>query len=267
MANDFLYAKAPLIEVITEVHWALQPLLAIPNAAIDPHFSILSEKFADQARTAGFGLLESLLPGQVPIEMFPHRPLLRYRRTPKEWPIFQLGPGLLAINIIPPYRGWREYEAYVAQGVGWLFVSYPLPENYLKIEKLEVRYIDGFTKMHGLSNYLEFVKQQLTIQVGVPPRIAELSRAPEAATMILEMVLPTAAPSNSSLLLKIAPGKVREEDALIMELGCRTTHPAEIQNPAQIMKWMSSAHTLLRETFERITSDSLKVQIGPKTEI
>jgi uncharacterized protein (TIGR04255 family) len=267
MGNDFLYAKAPLIEVVTEVHWALQPLLAIPNAAIDPHFSILSENFAAQARTAGFGLLETLIPGQVPIEMFPHRPLFRYRRTATEWPIFQLGPGLLAINIVPPYGGWREYEHYITKGVEWLFLSYPLPKSYLKIEKLEVRYIDGFTKTHGLSNYLEFVKEELNIQIGVSPRLAELSKAPEAATMLLDMVLPAATPNNSSLLLKIAPGKVREEDAVIMELGCRTTRTAEIQNPPQIMEWMNSAHFLLRETFERITSDSLKVQIGPKTEI
>jgi uncharacterized protein (TIGR04255 family) len=196
MGNDFLYAKAPLIEVITEVHWALQPLLAIPNAAIDPHFSVVAEKFADRARSGGFGLLERLIPAEVPIEMFPHRPLLRYRRTPKEWPIFQLGPGLLAINIVPPYRGWREYESYVALGVEWLFVSYPLPESYLKIEKLEVHYIDGFTRMHGLANYLDFVKQQLTIRIEVPPRIAELSRAPEAATMLLGIQLPSAAPNT-----------------------------------------------------------------------
>jgi uncharacterized protein (TIGR04255 family) len=199
--------------------------------------------------------------------MFPHRPLIRYRRTPKDWPIFQLGPGLLAVNIVPPYRGWREYESYVTRGVDWLFASYPLPESYLKIEKLEVRYIDGFTRTHGLANYLDFIKQELTIQLEIPPRIAELSDAPEAAKMTVELQLSTALPKNSSLALKIAPGKVREEDALIMELVCRNGHTGEFRTSAQIMEWMGSAHHLLRETFERITNDSLKERIGPKTNI
>jgi uncharacterized protein (TIGR04255 family) len=211
--------------VIAEIHWELQPLLAIPNAAVDPHFPVLTHQFGDLAHGAGYSRVERLVPDQVPTEMFPHRPLFRYRRPPEEWPIFQLGPGLLAINIVPPYNGWAAYSAYIKQAVEWLFAAYPLPEKYLKVERLEVRYLDGFTKMLGYSNYLTFINEQLTLDIKVPPHLATLSNEPQRAILGMEIQLPAASPKESLAVFKFSPGKVRNDDALIMEMLCRRCRP------------------------------------------
>jgi len=267
MAKDFLYKTAPLIEVIAEVHWELQPLLAIPNAAIDPHFPVLLREFRELAKAGGFSWIEQLVPDQIPTEMFPHSPRVRYRREPEKWPLFQLGPGILAINIVPPYEGWNAYRQYINQAIDWLFTSYPLPDKYLKISKLELRYLDGFTRALGYSNYLDFVRKELTFNFTVPAHIAALFKAPQEALFAVEMQLPVASPSESLAVFKLSPGQVKNEDALIMEMTCRTARPAGSQKPSAILQWMDTAHSLLREAFAQITSESLKTRMGPKIEL
>ena len=133
--------------------------------------------------------------------------------------------------------------------------------------KLEVRYLDGFTKMLGYSNNLEFLRKELTLDVVVPARIAELSEAPQEAVLGVEMQLRSALPKESLAVLKFSPGKVKNEDALILEITCRTERTTNIQKPALIMQWMDSAHELLREMFDRLTSDALKARMGPKIEL
>jgi uncharacterized protein (TIGR04255 family) len=199
--------------------------------------------------------------------MFPHRPLFRYRRPPEEWPIFQIGPGLLAINIVPPYNGWKAFGPYITQAVDWLFAAYPIPDKYLKIERLELRYLDGFTKMLGYSNYLTFINQQLTFDITIPPHIAALSSEPQNAVLTMEMQLPTTSPKDSLAVFKFVPGKVRNDDALITELTCRADRPTNTQGPPDILQWMDAAHELLREAFDRLTSESLKTQMGPRIEL
>jgi uncharacterized protein (TIGR04255 family) len=153
------------------------------------------------------------------------------------------------------------------QAVEWLFATYPLPEKYLKIERLEVRYLDGFTKMLGYSNYLTFLNEQLTLDVKIPSHIAALSNSPQRAILGIEMQLPAASPKDSLGVFKFVPGKVRNDDALIMEVICRVDHPADTQSPTDILQWMNSAHEMVREAFARLTSDALKTQMGPRIEL
>ena len=52
-----------------------------------------------------------------------------------------------------------------------------------------------------------------------------------------------------------------------MELLCRTERTANVQKPREILQWMDSAHDLLREVFDRLTSDELKKRMGPKRDL
>lgn len=267
MATDFLYTTAPLVEVIAEIHWELQPLLAIPNAALDPHFAVLSREFGRITRDAGYDFTERMIPEQMPTEMFPHMPLIRYRRSAKEWPLFQLGPGILTVNIVPPYNGWDNYRYYVRQAVDWLFLSYPLPHDYLKLKKLELHYLDGFTSRLGFKKFRQFINTSFVLSIDVPEHIAQLSNAPDDTVFQLEMQLPIGTPSDSLAVLKLAPGTVGTEQAVIMELLCRTEQMAERQDSDSVLRWMDGAHGVLRRLFDVITSEPLKTAMGPKIEL
>jgi uncharacterized protein (TIGR04255 family) len=267
MARDFLYKNAPLVEVIAEIHWVLQPLLLLPNAAVDPHLSVLTNQFQERAKAGGFGRAERLVPEQMPAEMFPHKPLMRFRPTDKDWPILQLGPGLAAVNMIPPYDGWQAFGPLVRQGADLLYASYPMPDKYLKLERLELRYVDGFTKELGFSNYMEFVARSLRLDLRLPEALAPMSPTPESATVMAEIHLPLKAPDQSAAVLKVGRGKINNNDGLVMEIACRSENVGSIQNPADVNAWMNSAHGAVREIFDRLTSNELKERMGPKTEI
>jgi uncharacterized protein (TIGR04255 family) len=267
MTKDFLYTKAPLVEVIAELRWKLQPLLAIPNAAVDPHFPLLNQQFGEILKQSEFSRIERLLPDQVPTEMFPHKPLLRYRRQTADWPLIQLGPGLLAMNIVPPYNGWAEFRGFISKVVQWLFQAFPIPEKYLKIETMELHYIDGFTDSLGYSNELAFLNEGLTLGIGIPERLRSLSNDLAGSRISMEIQIPVSKPQGSLAIVKLGPGKVKDQNALVMELLCKREGVDSIQTQAAVLEWMDGAHALLREAFARVTSEKLKQEMGPTIEL
>jgi uncharacterized protein (TIGR04255 family) len=103
--KEFVYDKPPLIEVICEIRWRLQPLVSAPGTAIDPHFSSFSDDFTNMCKTSSFSLVERINPENVPVEFLAGHPIYRFRKQQNQWPLFQIGPGLLTVNDVPPL--WR----------------------------------------------------------------------------------------------------------------------------------------------------------------
>ena len=68
---DYVYEKAPLIEVIAEIHWSLKKLDTAPDARIDPYYDLFKDGFLDYARNMDLGHTEELVPDIVPLELLP----------------------------------------------------------------------------------------------------------------------------------------------------------------------------------------------------
>ena len=145
MANfEYLYENAPLVEVIAEVHWALKELQTAPNSKIDPYYDLFREQFLHYVSERGLINQQELVPSIVPPELFPNQPQLRIRKRTVRWPLAQVGPGILTANIVPPYNGWSEFSPFLGMLVDGLFQSYPMATKTLRVEKLHLRYINGF---------------------------------------------------------------------------------------------------------------------------
>ena len=112
IAMDYLYDKAPLVEVIAEIHWALKKLDTAPGAKIDPYYDLFKDAFLAYAKTTGLTDVQDLVPTVVPPELLPNQPRLRLRTAPGRWPLAQLGPGIITANIVPPYKGWPRSNRF-----------------------------------------------------------------------------------------------------------------------------------------------------------
>lgn len=216
MAKDFLYANAPLAEVIAEIHWKLDPIQAVPNAAIDPHYAGFESDFQAACAEKGFTNVERTVPDQVPREFLGHQVVRRYRKGPGVWPLFQTGPGILAMNIVPPYKGWQEFSPFVLEGIELLFLTYPIPERYLKIEKLHLRYIDAFTEDHGVTDRAEFVRSDLRMARELPAGVLHhAANTEEPVLQTAEATVSLTRPENSKGHIKIDTGHSGNRPAVI----------------------------------------------------
>ena len=268
-AKDFLYSNPPLIEVISEVRWETTPIAALPGASIDPHFLIFNKNFSARLKKAGFEYVKRIIPEEIPIELTSENPIFRYRKAKNAWPLYQTGPGLFTANIVPPYKGWKEFKKFLDQGLTHLYSSYPLPQEYLRIKRLELRYMDGFQAQHGsIKRYPEFLEDHLGIKLRLPklPDKQEL-----AASLIGEIRIPLPKIDNSYGIITVKPGVItkneKKNEAIIMELIIRKNDFSTHFQKRNVVSWFNKAHSLLHSWFDKVCSDELKETFGEKREI
>jgi len=265
MATDYLLKNAPLIEVIAELHWRLKPIFGSKAAALDPHLDEYIASFSKASGSAGFSFVEKNIPDDVPRELLAHQSLLRFRKAANEWPLFQVGPGLFAANITPPYRGWKSFDPILRQGIEILLNSYPT--QYLEIERIELRYLDGFTAKHGLTDDLgEFLRKDLFFG-GRSDSLTGLIADNGTLIQTGQQVFPTKSPKGSNAILELGTGAVGSETAIMAQFIVRGGKIEGELTVDEILNWYNEAHSTMHEWFKLNTSDRLREAMGPKEDI
>ena len=272
MAKDYVYSNAPLVEVIAEIGWSLKKIDVVPDAMLDPYYDLFREQYLEQSNKVGLSEVRELIPDIVPIELTPGQPRIQLRSKSGNWPLVQIGPGLLTANIVPPYEGWAAFEEFLYESVGRLFSAYPISERTLRIDRLHLRYIDSFDEKFGFNDFAtfpEFAKDKLGINVTLPePVIASTIMQGAPITYVLEYRFSNKCPAGSSGRLKIAPGQIDSRNSLIMELQCESRFGnGSATDLAVIKHWFFEAHTCLRSQFEMLTTEALERLMGDKRDV
>ena len=265
MAKDYLLKNAPLIEVIAELHWRLKPIFGSRAAALDPHLEEYIDKFSRASGAAGFSFVEKNIPDDVPRELLAHQSLMRFRKAANEWPLFQAGPGLFAANITPPYRGWQSFNPVLRQGIDILLNSYP--NQYLEIERIELRYLDGFTAKHGLTDDPgAFLRDDLFFG-GKSENLANLIAEDGNLLQIGQQLFPVESPKSCNAILELGTGTVGSESAIMAQFIVRGSHFESELTVDGLLNWYDEAHATLHEWFKKNTSERLRNAMGPREEI
>lgn len=267
--EDYRYANPPLVEVVVEIHWRITPLQAGPGMAIDPHYAAFAPAMADRLKDAGFVISEELKPAPLPIEFFGNVVATRHRKSPNAWPVIQVGPGVLTINMVPPYEGWKSFREIVGAALGHLFTSYPLAERYLNIASVQLRYIDAFGSKHGFTGQFgKFLKENFEISIGLPNRIVDSAEAKDAIESLLEVRVPLRNPAASVGIVKVAPGIVGEQVAMVAEFSVTVSADGAVpREPVAILNWLDSAHSVVRDWFISTPRPQLLETFGEKIQV
>ena len=266
---EYIYEKAPLVEVIAEIHWALRKLESTPDAKIDPYYDLFRDAFLNFANEMGLNHRQELVPDIVPLELLPHQPRLRLRTGEGRWPLAQLGPGIMTANIVPPYNGWNAFSPFLYDLIDGLFNSYPIPEKTLRIQKLHLRYIDGFDKSFGFEQYSDIAEKMLGISCPIPNKfIQNCVNVDRQATYLFEYRFFNTIPDSSTGKIKLAPGRMNNEDALVVEFHCESTFPDSIVVESNKMKkWFDEAHQCLHAQFKTLATPELVTAMGAQKEV
>ena len=266
---EYIYDKAPLIEVIAEIHWTLKKLGTAPDAKIDPYYDLFKENFLNYTESMGLKNRQELVPDIVPLELLPNQPKLRLRSGENIWPLAQMGPGIVTANIVPPYNGWSAFSPFLYHLVDGLFESYPISDKTLRIEKLHLRYIDGFDKSFGFERYSDFANTMLGINCQMPDNFIERSvKEDSQSTYLFEYRFANSSPVGSHGKIKLAPGRMNNNNAMVMEFYCESTFPGNSAVKSANMKnWFEEAHQCLHLQFETLATPELKDIMGEKKKV
>lgn len=89
-------SKAPLQEVVFEIHWKLD-FLAEQGLYNDPGFAFASGRFSELA-VREYSKYISLKPPTIPEQLFAFKAVHQFWKEDNTYPVMQLGLGLFTVN-------------------------------------------------------------------------------------------------------------------------------------------------------------------------
>lgn len=264
--EDYIYEDAPLVEVIAEVRWQLLPIASLPGAEIDPHFERGHSKVGAALAKHGFTHSERIVPSDVPYEFLAGKPIFRYRRAPDLWPLVQLGPGIMTVNITPPYEGWGDFRGIIETAVHVVNDIFGFGLEFSKIKSCEVRYIDAFTARHGMNDPSAFLADDLSMPASPPPGVLDNLKLEGASVLPnVKFRFPVKDREHDTIVLHAAHGKRDGKEAIIYDLRMQHAVPeGTVKSATEVLTWMDEAHDRLHIAFEETVSDKLRERFGKK---
>ncbi len=123
--------KAPLIEVIFEIRWTVTGQKEFQEAQYlhGDLYPLLKEKFPFREITQN-----------LPVEFFANLPTHRFRTAANDYPLVQVGPGIVTVNTVDSKYFWDEFEMLILEVVNVLGTVYSFKENHNA--RLVLQYID-----------------------------------------------------------------------------------------------------------------------------
>lgn len=153
----------PLVEAIFELRWNVedQPP-AQPGGTI--HRLILG-RFYDRIAKE-FPVFEALPAAQVPEELVLHTVQHRFRKNRGDWPVVQLGPGVLTVNSTHDYS-WTSFRPIVLETVKHLLQSLKDTPG-VRFDSIILRLLDAVEFDYAKEDALHFFKEKFGLAINLP---------------------------------------------------------------------------------------------------
>src|SRR5262249_11936162 len=134
------YKNPPLVEVFTEFFFQPPQGVEWDSFIVPTFYKKVAKDFPTRKRLGTVGFQVRLAPSGTPPEFQSFNPSTPRHRfiSENEKTLVQLGENLLAVNQLPPYYGWENYEPRVVECFG-LYVKLWKPE---RVARAAVHYID-----------------------------------------------------------------------------------------------------------------------------
>lgn len=243
----------PIVEVIFELKWQLQLL----NSGLghDPHYSLLIGRLYDKLR-GDYPCHQQLPTVAIPHEMATGIVQHRLRKGENQWPLIQLGSGVLTVNDTKGYH-WSDFESRVINGVNALFDIHPNASD-LAMEGIMLRYINAIELDFRETNIFQFIQEQMKINLSLHPPLFENSTIIDKAPLGVDCRFTFGcAHPKATLNLRLTYGKQHNLDALIWELIVNTGPNDIPELPLKLSEWLNNAHAIIEDWFCKLIEGDL----------
>jgi len=243
----------PLVEAILEVKWALES--RAPGIAEDPHYKLLLGRLSDRVRE-DYPEPERLATAGIPDELVGHVVQYRFRTAPGQWPLIQVGPGILTVNETEAYV-WDDFCERARNAMGKLFDAHP-KRSELKIENLSLRYIDAVEFDYSSDDAFRFLKEQLKIDIRLPRKLFDGTTVEDRPkTFSWQSSFLCQAPAGT-VHLRCASGQANGKPAVMMETTVNSAEEDLPSLPHEFKSWIDSAHEITHEWFFTLIEGDLE---------
>lgn len=250
--------KAPLVEAVFELRWALQGAAGTPvQLQHDPGFLQTQEAFTKRAAKLGFPATRDMASPQDLVGGYGIS--RRYYLAPdKEFPILQIGPGIFATNQSSEYD-WPSFKKQVISGVTAVLGSYPSLQSFpLTPTHLELRYVDAFDEsLVGTTDILKFLEAGTEMRVTSPQLLSDRSVFENDTKGRILLGRDAKKWKSSHFTVDVGSGRRMGEEIIRLESKVVTVRDGvpKLRKQklflAEVEKWLEFAHNITSPFFVR----------------
>ena len=148
--------NAPLLEVIFELRWKIQKKddFAKYQYLHGDFYSLIKQDYP---------IRRPLVPVDLPPGVYVNNPAHRFLGDQNKYPLIQIGPGILTINVNDEYYFWDEYYDLIAKMLEKFFSVYPNPS---KTEfQPSLVYIDFLSFDFNNEDIIKYLSENLNLSI------------------------------------------------------------------------------------------------------
>lgn len=242
MVEDTLKNK-PLIEAIFQYTWEFKGNDA--DRIIDPNYQLLVGRLFDRM-IDDYPYHETLPTAGMPEEISAHVAQHRFRKSNSEWPLIQVGPGIITLNDTKDYI-WDDFFKRIERLLVNLNELNPDIIN-ADTSNIILRYIDAIDYDYSGENIVDFLKSQMKIDIEVKSEIFEQGLSNKPANIDLKFSFPSEEPTGL-YTLRLFRGTRNNVDSFIWETIMESTPNMSFKSTEEILDWTSKAHDLTHNLF------------------
>lgn len=257
MSEDEL-RNPPIIEALVEIKWELKEKTAIGYR--DPHYQFLLGTFYNAIRDK-YPFRESLPAHAVPDDVTGSVVKHRFRVAKDDWPLVQIGPGIMSVNETRKYKTFENFKPIVVGAVEALYNSYPRPEDLL-ITSLQLRYIDAYEFDYSENDICEFLSKLMHIESKVPDvlLLPHKIEKPPVSYGLRTSFRCNKPPGVASFVLDT--GHKLMKRAIIWNQILQSSGADVPEMPSGFQPWIDAARDVIRAWFDGIIDGKLKEEFS-----
>ena len=234
-----------LTEIIFEFRWKL---LGFDSQEIeeDPHYALLVGRFSEKAEN-DYPFYEPLPSSKAPSALVPFIPQHRFRTSKDEWPVIQIGPGVMTVNAVRMYD-WKDFSQRCVRAVENLFDAHP-KRDVIETHDVSLRYICAKEADQDNVNILNFAQNDLRLTLRLPDSLFEPNQVNNTPNSFNWVVSFPTLDTIGKVSLKIALGTLEGRPAYVWEISTQTSQAHVPALPSDCSEWLEKAHDLTDDWF------------------
>jgi len=242
----------PLLEAIFEIRWKT----GYTNIKIVPNYEILIDEIYEQLEEDYPHYEQLVISNDIPDEIYNYMIQDRFRVEENQWPLIQLAPGIITLNDTEKYT-WQNFEEKIIKLLNIIEKIYPNAKDSLKIDNISLRYINVKNVDFSQKNILEFLKNNMNIDIKLNPNLYNNKIKSLPTNINLEFSFSTLIPKGT-IGMHLGRGKREANDVLIWEIIMKSELENLSSNKNEIISWLKDAHNIVKNWFFESMEDNFR---------
>ena len=253
-------SKQPLIEVVFELHWGNKKTFPVDlnyRLIIGALYEHIREDFPEFETLPTVNIPEGAVPPEAKIIQY------RFWKKNKKWPIVQLGPGILTVNMNKDYEKWEKFKPIIRDVVEKFLKIYPDKEN-LFIHRLVLKYLDAFAFDFLNKNILDFLKNKLHVSINIDFGEDERRERFSPNPLNIDFRLDYSLNEPEGLLgVRFLKALIEnKEESLVMESYVVSSERPPVEPDTEsIINWLDKAHDMTDFVFSNLIRGELEEEL------